>query len=167
MPDAPSTSAGTVAVRSEVQRDEFVETFTMREGDFRTQVAVNAIANKALMQLNVAKLRSLIDRTLSFYDKNPAAIPSPKELKILSEAVDTVEDLGARAYSDSKAAKGLGNSLERLVYAATAGAASGAAVADNIRSNSPTARLKRLNSIGKPKAEEPKPAPAETVVELD
>ena len=62
MADPTPTSAGTVAVRSEVQRDEFVETFTMREGDTRTQVAVNAVANKALMQLNVAKLRALVER---------------------------------------------------------------------------------------------------------
>ena len=166
MADPTPTSAGTVAVRSEVQRDEFVETFTMREGDTRTQVAVNAVANKALMQLNVAKLRALIDRTMNFYEKNPAAVPSPKELKILADAVDTVEDLGARAYSDAKAGKGGVSALERLVYAATAGASAGATAGATVNNKGPEARLRRLNSIGKAKHEEPK-KPAETIVELD
>lgn len=167
MADSPPTSAGTVAVRSEVQRDEFVETFTMREGDTRTQVAVNAVANKALMQLNVAKLRALVERTLRFYEENPKAVPSPKELKILSEAVDTVEDLGARAYSDSKAGKGGVSALERLVFAATAGATAGASSAGGgPKSHGPEARLRRLNQIGKAKPVETA-KPAETVVELD
>lgn len=165
MADPTPTSAGTVAVRSEVQRDEFVETFTMREGDTRTQVAVNAVANKALMQLNVAKLRALVERTLHFYEENPKAVPSPKELKILSEAVDTVEDLGARAYSDSKAGKGGVSALERLVFAATAGATAGANQ-QPVDARGPAARLLRLNQIGKAKPVETA-KPAETVVELD
>lgn len=164
---APSGSVA-VAVPTEIDRNQFVETFTVREGSKRWQVAANAVANKALMQINVSKLRNLVTRTLNFYDKNPDAIPEAKELKILADAIDTVEDLGARAYSDSKAAKGLGNSLERLVYAATAGAAAGNAIgALKVGANTAEARMRRLTSIGKAKdvtPERPTEPPAEQPV---
>jgi hypothetical protein len=85
---------------------------------------------------------------------------SPKELKIMTEAIDLIDNLGASAYSDSKGGGMLANSLERLVHAAARGAASGAA-GGAVSSHSPEARMKRLNSIGKKK-----PA-SEQVIEME
>jgi hypothetical protein len=148
-----------LAVPKEIERESFVETFHVREKGRRYEVAANAIANRALAQMNVAKLRGLCDRVMKSYDDNPEAVPEPKELKIIVEAFSTVDAMAEAAYSDKKAG-GLANSLERLVYAATRGAAAGAND-KKLPSHSPEARLKRLNSIGK------KSAPTETVVELD
>lgn len=159
VPEAPATTGEIVAVK-DIERDSFVETFHIREKGRRYEVAANAIANRALMQMNVAKLRVLIERAIKPYEDNPNLIPSPKDLKTLVEAVQTVDAMSSDAYSDAKKGGALANSLERIVYAATRGAAAG--VGDGkIDNRSPEARLKRLNSIGKKKA------PEDTVVEMD
>lgn len=155
-PDAPATGAI-------IERDTFIETFTVREKGRRYEVAANAIANRAYAQVNVAKLRSLIERVMKPYEDDPKLIPGPKELKVIVEAVQAVDAMANDAYSDKKAG-GLANSLERLVYAATRGAAAGAGDAKKMDTHGPEARLRRLNDIGKKQA--PK-APAETVVDLD
>ncbi len=158
-PPSPPTD---IVPAKEIERDSFVETFHVREKGRRYEVAANAIANRALMQMNVAKLRGLCDRVIKVYDDHPEQVPEPKELKILVEAFQTVDSMSDVAYSDKKTG-GLANSLERLVYAATRGAAAGAND-KKLPSHSPEARLKRLNSIGKKKEPE---AVTETVVELD
>lgn len=167
MGDTPETPApetptpGTVVAAKDLERDSFVETFHVREKGRRYEVAANAIANRALMQMNVAKLRVLTERAMKPYLEDEKLVPSPKDLKTLVEAVQTVDAMSNDAYSDAKKGGALANSLERLVYAATRGAAAGAGDSAKPGSNSPEARMKRLNSIGKKKA------PEETVVELD
>lgn len=157
MGDTPETPAtGTVVAAKDLERDSFVETFHVREKGRRYEVAANAIANRALMQMNVAKLRVLIERTMKPYLESDLA-PDPKSLKIIVEAVQVVDSMANDAYSDAKKGGALANSLERLVYAATRGAAAGAGDSAKPGSNSPEARMKRLNSIGKKKAPEQEP----------
>lgn len=152
-----------VAAPAIVERETFVETFTVREKGRRYEVAANAIANRALAQMNVAKLRVLLDRVMKQYEDNEKLVPGPKELKIIIEAHQVVDSMAEAAYSDKKAG-GLANSLERLVYAATRGAAAGSGDARKYPpgSNSPEARMKRLTSIGK---KSPPEQPALEVVE--
>lgn len=146
MADAPSTA---VAISTEVDRESFVETFNVREKGRRYEVAANAIANRAWCQINVAKLRTLGERAIKPYLDNPEMPISPKDFKTLVEGIQVVEDMAAQAYSDSKNTGNLANSLERLVYAAAKGAASGAQTPG---SHSPEARLNRMkNLIGKAK----------------
>lgn len=67
MGDTPETPVaetpaptGAVVAAKDLERDSFVETFHVREKGRRYEVAANAIANRALMQMNVAKLRVLL-----------------------------------------------------------------------------------------------------------
>lgn len=152
---APAPAPTTLTVAKDIERDSFVETFNVRERGRRYEVAANAIANRALMQMNVAKLRVLCERAIKPYIDTPDLIPSAKDLKVLTDAFQTVDSMSDMAYSDRKGGGGsLANSLERLVYAATKGAAAGAAAPG---SHSPEARMKRLNAIGKkaPAQQEP------------
>lgn len=136
------------AVIREVNKADFVETFTVRDHGKRYEVASNAIANRAMMQVNVAKLRDLCNRALKPFEDNPELCPSPKDLKAIVDAVSIVEDMSAGAYSDSKKGGNLANSLERLAYAVTRGAVDGAA-APHGHNHSPKARLNRLIRIGR------------------
>lgn len=163
----PATDAPAQVTGASLERDQFVETFTVREKGRKYEVATNAVANRALMQMNVAKLRSLIERAIKPYEDHPELVPSPKDLKTLVEAVQTVDSMSDIAYSDKKAG-GLANSLERLVYAATRGAAAGSSDSKSTPSgNSPGERLKRLNNIGKRTVPTPVATPKEQVIELD
>lgn len=159
MGDVPETPApvtpptGAIVPAREVDREQFIDTFTVREKGRRYEVAANAIANKAMMQVNVAKLRVLAERAMEPYLANPDMPVTPKELKIMTEAIDLIDNMGANAYSDSKGGGMLANSLERLVHAAARGAASGASGMPSPEAHSPEARMKRLNSIGRKKAE--------------
>lgn len=157
MADAPQLPA----VAKDVERESFVETFHVREKGRRYEVAANAIANRAMMQVNVAKLRSIGERALQPYLENPNLPISPKEFKILAEGVELVENLSAQAYSDSKTGGNLANALERLVYAAAKGAAQG--VTTGTSGDTPDNRMRRMrNLIGK--AKPVTPAPVETEV---
>lgn len=140
----------------EVEHKDFVETFTVREGGRRYEVAANAIANRAKMQVNVAKLRNLCERAIKPFEDNPELCPSAKDLKCIVDAVAIVEDMAALAYSDNKKGGQLANSLERLAYAVTRGAVEGAAqkTGDN---HAPRARLNRLIRIGKSAASKSEP----------
>lgn len=145
------------AVIREVEHRDFVETFTVREEGKRYEVAANAIANRAKMQVTVAKMRDLCARAIKPFFDNPELAPSPKDLKAIVDAVAIVEDMAIMSYSDSKKGGNLANSLERLAYAVTRGAVEGAAqkTGDN---HAPRARLNRLIRIGKSakeKKEEP------------
>lgn len=148
MADDGQQPDGALVVAKEVDRSEFVETFTVREKGRRYEVAANAIANRAMMQVNVAKLRNLFERALKPFEDNPDMIPSPSDLKRLADAAELIESMSSQAYSDAKGGT-LANSLERLVYAAAKGGAQGAKPGDN---KSPEARLRRMTSlIGKAK----------------
>lgn len=128
----------------EIERKDFIETFTVREKDKLYEVAANAVANRALMQINVAKLRQMCERTMDVYLKDNLPVDS-KTLKTIVEAVSTVEEMSDAAYGDGKAGK-LGNALERLVYATTRAAIDGGA---KLAGNNAEARLLRLKRIGK------------------
>lgn len=147
-PAPPETSLPPPAIICEVERKEFVETFTIREKNNRYEVAANAIANRAMMQVNVAKLRDLCARAMKPFAENPDLCPSPKDLKAIVDAVSIVEDMSAGAYSDTKKGGNLANSLERLAYAVTRGAVDGAQNPAGLN-HSPKARLNRLIRIGK------------------
>lgn len=156
MPDAPQLPA----VAKDVDRESFVETFHVREKGRRYEVAANAIANRAMMQVNVAKLRSIGERALKPYLDDPTKEISPKEFKILAEGVELVESLSARAYSDAKGEGNLANALERLVHAAAKGAAQGAVQGGH----SPDARMRRLKDlVGKAKTVSPALVEAEVM----
>lgn len=152
----PEAAPGSqLAVKNEVEHDSFVETFTVREKGRRYEVAANAIANRAMMQVNVAKLRSIGERAIKPYLDDPTLPISPKEFKILAEGIELVEGLSSQAYSDAKGGN-LANALEKLVFAAARGGAQGAANGAALGSNSPETRLKRMKSlIGKAKTVTP------------
>lgn len=157
MNDAPPS---TVAVAKDVDRESFVETFHVREKGRRYEVAANAIANRAMMQVNVAKLRSLGERVLKPYFDDPSLPISPKEFKIIVEGFDVAESMAERAYSDSKNTGNLANALERLVHAAAKGAAQGAVQGGH----SPDARMRRLKDlVGKAKTVSPALVEAEVM----
>lgn len=149
---------GTLAVRSEVAHESFVETFTVREKGRRYEVAANAIANRAMMQVNVAKLRVICERALKPYLDNPEMPIGLKDFKVLAEGVQLVEDLSTQAYSDAKSGGNLANALERLVFAAAKGGAQGAKPGTS--GDMPENRMRRLAKlIGKAKPVTPAPAP--------
>lgn len=152
------------AVQTEVKRSQFVETFTVRDGKIKHEVAANALASRALMQVNVGRLRAILDRTLKHYEDRPELIPSPKEIKILADGANVIEGLAEDAYSERSGNGRRGNSLERLVFAATAGAAAGSAQKPGESANSPALRLRRLANIGKAKNVTPD---AEPPIDLD
>jgi hypothetical protein len=157
-----SAEAQNALAKPDVERESFVETFHVREKGRRYEVAANAIANRAMMQVNVAKLRSIGERALKPYLDDPTKEISPKEFKILAEGVELVENLSAQAYSDSKTGGNLANALERLVFSAAKGAAQGASTAGT-SGNTPDNRMRRMRSlIGK--AKPVTPAPEETEV---
>lgn len=141
----PSTALSVPA--KEVERDTFVDTFIVREKGRRYEVAANAVANRALMQINVSKLRALFERAMKPYEEDEKMCPTPKDLKMLADAAALIEGMSNDAYSDKAKTGGLANSLERLVHAATRGAVEGAMKPG--MNHSPEARLRRLNSIGK------------------
>jgi hypothetical protein len=144
-----------VPTQPDVDRDTFVETFNVREKGRRYEVAANAIANRAMMQVNVAKLRVLAERAMKPFFDNPNAEIDPKELKTLVEGVQMIDEMSDRAYSASKGDGNLANALERLVFAAAKGGAQGA---NHVGGNSPDARLRRLkNLVGKAKPVEIEP----------
>lgn len=142
-----------------VDRSSFIQTFKVREGVNHYEVAANAVANKAMMQVNVAKLRDLAERAIKPYIDNPSFAPDAKSLKAIVDAFDTIEDLAARAYSDSKAGKNA-NMLERLVEAATRGAAEGATKAPQ---NKFAERLERMKRVGQKAAEAVQPSSLEVM----
>jgi hypothetical protein len=144
-PVAPPPPPATLTVAKDVERDSFVETFHVREKGRRYEVAANAVANRAMMQVNVAKLRTLAERVIQPYLDNPAMPIGPKEFKLIADGFDLIENMSAAAYSDSKKGGTLANSLEKLVYAATRGAASGAM--EKANSHSPEARMKRMQAL--------------------
>lgn len=129
----------------EVEKGAFVETFTVKDHGKKYEVAANALSNRAMMQINVAKLRSLCEKTVKLYDDAGIA-PSPKELKAIVDAVSMVEDMSIVAYGDPKKGERMGNALERLAYGLVRGAVDGAKAPG---SHSPEARLNRLKQIGK------------------
>ncbi len=133
----------------EVERKEFVETFTVREGNRRYEVAANQIANRAMMQVNVAKLRDLCARSIKPFEDNPDLCPSPKDLKAIVDAVAIVEEMSEGAYSDTKGGGVMANALERLAYAVTRGAVDGAAQKNGLDNHAPKARMNRLIRIGR------------------
>ncbi len=150
-----------VPAHPDVDRDTFVETFNVREKGRRYEVAANAIANRAMMQVNVAKLRVLAERAMKPFFDNPEAPIDAKELKTLIEGIQMIDDMSTRAYSASKNDGNLANALERLVFAAAKGGAQGAKPGDN---HSPEARLRRLKGlVGKAKPVEPEVAQMEIV----
>jgi hypothetical protein len=139
-------------VAPEVERGNFVETFVVRDGNQRVLVPTNAVANKAMMQINVAKLRKIFERCLKVYEDNPEMVPGPKEMKAMVEAADVIEDLGARAYGDNKGGK-LGGLLEKLVYSATRGAAEGAGAGKGNAYEQKLARMKQVGRAAEKQAE--------------
>jgi hypothetical protein len=157
--ESPANPDTTLALPAkEVNRGAYVDTFTVNDHGKKYEVAANAIANRALMQINVAKLRTLCERAMKVYEDHPDAPVFSKDLKIIADAVEVVENLSERAYSDGKNGGPMGSAIERLVYAATKGAAAGAA--KPVGSNSPEARLKRLKQIGRAKSvQQIEPAP--------
>lgn len=144
--EAPKTDEAIVPAAPEVKRSDFVDTFIVRDGELKYEVAANAVANRALMQMNVAKLRALCARTLKVYYEDENLTPSARELKTLVDAVSMVEEMSATAYSDTKHTDGLGNAIERIVHAATRGAVSGVT---NPASQSRENRLMRMLGIAK------------------
>lgn len=144
-PEVPPPAVPAVQAK-EVQRSDFIETFNVREGANRFEVAANAVANRAMMQVNVAKLRKLCEQAMDVYLRDGLA-PDSKTLKTLVDAVATVDGMSDIAYGDGKAGK-LGNSLERLVYATTRAAIDGGAKLAG-HSDSVQNRLQRLRRIGK------------------
>lgn len=146
-PTPPASNA--VVPTKEVERDSFIDTFTVREKGRRYEVAANAIANKAMMQINVAKLRVLAERAIKPYLENPDIPISPKELKILTESAEVIERMAEAAYSNSKQGT-LANALEKLVFAAAKGGAQGALPRSS--GDHPQNRLTRMQQlIGKAK----------------
>lgn len=150
MGDTPENPQAPV-LSTEVAHESFVETFVVREKGRRYEVAANAIANRAMMQVNVAKLRSIGERAIKPYLDNPDMPISPKEFKILAEGIELVEGLSSQAYSDAKGGN-LANALEKLVFAAAKGGAQGAT--KGVQSGgSPENRMRRMkNLIGKDKS---------------
>lgn len=126
----------------EVEQKDFVETFTVNAHGKKYEVAANALANRAMMQVTVAKLRSLCERALKPFD-DEEIIPTPKELKVLTEAVSLVNDMSEAAYGDTKKGGNLANALERMAYGMTRGAVE----AGKAHSQSPEAKLNRLENM--------------------
>lgn len=150
-PQAPTPDGAQLpAVRNEVDKEAFVETFTVREKGRRYDVAVNAVAAKAQMQVDIGKLRAIAERALEPY-LDGKVVASPKELKILAEAVQAINDMMNTAYSKAEGGS-MANALERLVYAAAKGGASG--IQTKNTHDSADLRLKRLSAIGKAKVVE-------------
>jgi hypothetical protein len=146
-PATPAPADTPAAVVKEIEHSSFIETFRVREGKQKFDVAANAVANKAMAQVQVSKLRVLMERAMKPYFDNPEFCPDSKSLKALVDAADVIEDLAARAYGDSKGSKN-GNMLERLVLAATKGAVQGATTPS---SNSFEAKLAKLRQVGQQK----------------
>lgn len=151
MADEPQPPA---VVKGEIERGQFIETFDLREGSMRLKVPANAIAARAQAQMNVGKCQAFFERAIKFYEDNPKEIPSPKELKILVEAASTINDMAAQAYSNTLKGKGgdLANALERMVFAATAGAAAGSQkglTTEQFDSHSRESRMARMMQVGK------------------
>lgn len=139
------------AVIREVEHRDFVETFTVREGGKKYEVAANALANKARSQVNVSKIWLLCERAIKPYMDDPNLIPTPKDLKVLTDAFALATDMSNAAYGDNKKGGQMANALERLAYGMTR-----AAVEAGIqKSHSPEARLNRLKKVGKGKPKEP------------
>lgn len=149
---AANPEAQPPAVR-DVKIGSIVETFRVDDHGKKYEVAATAVANRALMQINVGKLRALWTKTADSLDG--ITLP-PKELKLLVDAAVMIENMSSIAYGDSKAHGKLGNSLERLAYAFASGAVEAGAKLNG--SHSPEARLNRLKKLGKrdrPKEAEP------------
>lgn len=145
-PDVPPTAPTSTALTTpkEVDREQFIDTFTVREKGRRYEVAANAIANKAMMQVNVAKLRVLAERTLEAYLKDSTTPVTPKELKIMTESIEVIERMAEAAYSNSKQGN-LANALEKLVFAAAKGGAQGAL--PGYSGDHPRNRLARMQKL--------------------
>jgi hypothetical protein len=143
----PKPTINLPATIREVEKDSFVETFTVHDHGKKYEVAANAVANRAMMQINVAKLRALCDETIKVYTEGKIA-PSPKDLKAICDSVALVESMSEGAYSDKKGGGQLANSLERLAYAVTRGAIDGAS-AKHGQNHTPMARMNRMVRIGK------------------
>lgn len=142
--EGPASSAAVAVQSKEIERKDFISAFTVHDGKAKYLVVSNAVANRATMQINVARLRAICDRTLKTYEDNETLIPGVKELKTLTDTIARVEEMSDAAYADSKTAR-LGDSIERLIFAATRGAAAGASP---LAGNAPDARLRRLTGIG-------------------
>lgn len=152
VPAPPASNA--IVPAKEVERGDFIETFNVREHGRRYEVAANAVANKAMMQINVAKLRSLAERAIKPYLENPELPVGPKELKILVESAETIERMADAAYSNTKQGN-LANALEKLVFAAAKGGAQGAgAGTSGDMPQNRLARMKRLIGKAKPVIQE-------------
>lgn len=150
-----------------VERGNFIETFTLKADGKKYLVPANSIAARAQAQMNLAKVQAVFERALEFYDKHPQMPVDPKSLKILVDAADTINDMTARAYSDTKGTKGggLANALERMVYAAARGGSAGAADAKPLSDRE--SRMAKLAAIGRAKPVTPLPAPEQPAIDLD
>lgn len=131
----------------DVKIGSIVETFRVDDHGKKYEVAATAVANRALMQINVAKLRALCESTVNAYAEAGVA-PSAKDLKAIVDAVSIVENMSEMAYSDKKNGGHLANSLERLAYAVTRGVVDGQAQVTG-QNHSPKARMNRLIRIGR------------------
>lgn len=141
-PDAPPDAQPPAVIR-EVEHRDFVETFTIRENGKKYEAAANALANKAKMQVNVAKLRALGEKVIAPFMEEGATPPTPKEFKIIAESFAVIDGMAESAYGDSKGGNKLANALERLAYGMTRGAMDGA----RIRYDNNAAKVKRLENM--------------------
>jgi hypothetical protein len=143
-PTPPKEGSGAIVPAREVDREQFIDTFTVREKGRRYEVAANAIANKAMMQVNVAKLRVLHERAMKPYFDNPELPIGPKELKVLTESAEVIERMAEAAYSNSKQGN-MANALEKLVFAAAKGAAAGSIPGSS--GDHPLNRMSRMQAL--------------------
>ena len=135
------------AVVTEVKHAEFAPSLTVVTGNNRKyDVSVNAVANRADMQILVAKLKKILDKTVEEYIKTDETL-SPTDLGRLMGAAKSVADMSLLAYEakdPKEGGAGMASYAEKLLEAAARGVSSGA-------QTSAERRRKMMADLGKKK----------------